>query len=403
MGLYSKNRVNSLLETEAPEPFNEEDEVVDAEVQVDDTESDAPVDVEESFAHIMETCITLTENEGKMFDSLIRLDFTTAENLNEAALLEADGDTSATEEAKKTNDQVSEKTKESILDKLAKLWEAVKKAITNAFNAVLNKLIEITHTDKKLVDMYDKVLSDAKNYEGFEGLAGFAMPKASAEAFKVVEDQVNKIQYDMFVANQAVQDAANADAVAAAKAEYDKKLEEHAKILEQFPKVGFNEAPADGAKYVFKAEDVQLIKAEVVGAKGYIQTTKEALKRTQALIDKCAAKSKETLKAKKDDEFASLKAKEVFAICSETSKLLSKVISGWVNTLVKMFGACRKAYIILGRYAKNHANPEKVDATVEDKNGNTVGKAEATVAGESAMIAAISEANDQFITEAFGY
>ena len=135
---------------------------------------------ESSSTSLLQNMLYITESEGKMFDSLINIDFMDA--LNEADLSEQEEDyetgNGATQPDQDTGDEPAKKKKLwDIIKQIAKkIWDLLKKvgeAIANAFKSLGAKLGEIVGTNKGLVAKYGKYVTDQANLEGFPGLENF--------------------------------------------------------------------------------------------------------------------------------------------------------------------------------------------------------------------------------------
>jgi ribosomal protein S17E len=115
-----------------------------------------------SIGFISEVC----EDERKMFDSLLELDFMTLSNQNRYGLNEAAAINEATEE----------KVKFNIVEKARQIIDKFSEVITNAWERFKDKVNELMkNTDKKLVDKYNgNITANWDKYKkDFKGLKDF--------------------------------------------------------------------------------------------------------------------------------------------------------------------------------------------------------------------------------------
>ena len=347
MGIYSNNRVASVTESKIDQ--------IDAMIESIDWTPDP------NFGNLIEACTAIHENDAKMFDTLINLDFVSA---NEGVVMEA-------EEAKKAN--IIAKIKEFI----DKAIEWVKKAVANT----IAKIKEILDTDAKLVKKYEEVLK-MENLKDFPGIKNFALPK---------EDVEKSIDYTKYVSvigafTGAVQNASEKTEVDAAKTTFESDLAELSKV----------DVVKLEAEDVWKPEssDLARIIKNMKDGSSIIVDLKKTAAKVISELKSLKSKASKDIKSS-NEEFATYKANQIYIATSKGIKSLNKALSANINAQKQSLAAYRKAMWVCGMYAAKKAG-KKVE------EGEVAPNAE-EVAAESALIELLGEASDAYVFECFAY
>lgn len=308
---------------------------------------------------LLEAMLYIAESEGKMFDSLISVDFVDAVN-------EADE-----EAAPEVKDDKKKKTLLDVIKGIAnKIWELLKKvagAIASAIETVISKLGELLKTNQGIVDKYRRYLQDAKNLEGFEGLSNFINPSA------VQDNQFLEMKIDAVI---ELNISDYADFVNKTESNRTKTLETAKTNAEEYIN-GRNEA----LKEVFKEQeakvkpsvtDMQAFMDILVMKKNLIDSLKlgkkQALKRLddmRAAAKQAQAKSETKVKANSEEGIA--KAwQQFYALISVASKFNVDATNVEIAAIKNMVKYARRAVLEVGNYAMNKANG-KAPKTAEAK------------------------------------
>lgn len=361
MGLYSQNRVASVV--------------------AESTTSNEAVNV--NHCSLLEACISLHENDSKMFESLIELDFVSA--VNESVLLEADEETA--EVMKKDAEKADEAKKTNIKEKIQQILDWVAEKIKELFQNISNKLISIFNNDEALIKKYADVLK-AENLKDFPGIKDFCIPRGNL----VDEDSIATIENVTKFAEKYIAEIEKAEgkeavdeAFAKCKEEISKKAEEQTADIEKF---------MGEKKEEWKPEalDLTIMKRYLEGSKEAIKPVKEAANKTLSAINELKRNALKNVAGAaidkvKGGEVSVYKQKVIYDLASMVSKFYSKQFNQYINLKIKTLAAARKATIICGRYALK-----------------AVSGAEETVAtGESFVDFIIGESSDSYIEECFIY
>ena len=135
----------------------------------------------------VEDMIHIAEDEDRLFESLLKVEFRKAEVLREsdginsaqnndvidAEVKEAPADNNK----ENANDEVKKKVSERIKSILLKFFNAVK----GLGEKIMNKIKQFIFSDNKLVEKYLAVLKDNNNLQGFEGIDNFSEPNLDWE------------------------------------------------------------------------------------------------------------------------------------------------------------------------------------------------------------------------------
>lgn len=359
MGIFSTNRVSSV--------------VAESAAVVEENLEFTP---DAGLGHLMEACIQLHENDARMFDTLLELDFVSA--TNEATLLEA--------EATEANNAANVSKMEQIKKKILEIIDGVVRAIKAAAGNVIAKITDLVKADSKIYDTYKDVLK-MENMEGFGGIPNYAFPK----------DLISKKDIDTELVAKC-RELANHVKSLDSKESIDAKLEE----VKNLAKASQEENKKDNFRKDFFEErqeywkpssDQQLRKmlGATKAASEIISGIKEtASKSIKEMNDYKKTVADELKAGKKGTELEVYKLKTVYDLVSICSKSMTKEFSAYTNTAIAQLGAYRKAAILCGRYAAKKAKGE-VPTSEED------------VKTESMIMYALAESSDEFVAEYFGY
>lgn len=366
MGLYSTNRLSNIAESDVAEVNNVAESVEELVLP----------EANDKFGDIMEFVVATYENDSRMFDSLIQLDF--VEAANASVMNEADA-----AEAKDAQDDVKEKTiKEKIVDLISKAIAALKQAAANA----IAKIIDLFKSDEKIVASYKDTLKIA-NMEGFPGIANFAMPKKSSYVeLKAKEDKKNAVakleEFTSLIGSGKSREDIDA-AFDAAKEEMKGASEEFVKKLKE---ESFNEKVD-----LWKPSNTDLdsITYGINNSKTYTDSIKTVASEAIAALKEMQAKLKlEKKEAEKGD--ATYIANKKYQIASATIRHFSSRFKAYNQVNNAIVAAYRKAFIICGRYAAKKAKGETVDT--EEK-----------AAQEAVTMYMLGESSDQYVMNCLSY
>lgn len=344
MGVYSTNRLSSVTEGVVEEDFE--------------------LTPNENLGNIMEAVIAVRENEHKMFDSLLELDFVSA--TNEATLLEAD--------AEKANDAQNQSKLKAVIGKIEELITNAIGAIKTVASNFIGKIKEFLDRDKKLIKAYgDFSVADLK---GFKGISNFAFPKHQTIKVDVANDVDNKLK--------TIGNTSDRDAISQCVEEFKKSavdLKKAIKMEDYFEEKSDNFVPND--------QQLADIISGVTSGKATIASLKKATAETMAKLKKFKSDAKSAIKSSKGDELEVYRAKSVYEVSASFVSGYMKLFNDYTHVLVKQIAAYRKAYIICGKYTKG--GKSKDDAKAEEK------------VEESVLMYTLSESSDEYVYAHFAY
>lgn len=390
MGLYSTNRAAAVaVQSESVETPVAVDESIESLIESIDWTPDY------NIGSVLELCIALNENDAKMFDTLIECDFVSANN---NIVMEA-------EEAEQANSAADTTKKEKIGEKIAKVVKTVIEWIKKAASNAINKITELLHKDKKLVEMYGKTLT-MDNLKGFKGIPDFDFPGEFTTKDGLAA-MANSIKYFAIDAQKA-QVKERLDTV---MENFKKKIEEaHDKVREDLVDAALG-AGIDydmnkdkvvnankGNTWMPTADQLKTIQHTVAAGSIIIGDIKKLTAEIVKILTDLERESKKMLgNSTKASEYEVYQAKVIYDFASTSCKELSKTFQTYNYALNKQLAAHRKAFIICGRYALSASKKgakDTEDVPVEKVEGEVV---------EAAMLYALGEASDMYVMEALGY
>jgi hypothetical protein len=296
----------------------------------------------------MECVLSIQENDAKMFDSLVNLDFLAA--TNEQTLLEAD--------AAEANKAADEKKKQNIVQKAIALIESAIHAISEAFSNAIKKVKEFFDRDAKFYKKYADVIKKA-NFSNFPGIKNFAMPKELISKSDILE----KIQEKY---NQCVAGVETSPS----KEEMDQWVEKYKGSEVEIKKEDYFDDKVDN----FKPESGQISK--ILEVMENSSKTISDLKTSANKIVKDLNTVKSNLKKNKkykDDNLEIYSKKCKYELASKRAKDASKETNAIINIGVDQIKTYRQALIALGNYALKENKGAKTEEpkTEEEKQQAT--------------------------------
>lgn len=352
MGVYSTNRLSSLTES--------------AEQQVP-VEEEFELTPNENLGSVMEAAIAIRENEQKMFNSLIELDFISA--TNEATMLEAD--------AEAANDAQNKSKAKAIFDKIADLFDKAIQAIKTAASNLIGKIKELLDRDKKIVEAYGDI--KVEDLKGFKGLSNYAFPKGELPDLKMI----NQADTDANKMLDVIRNAADRDTVD----QYAEVADNAVKSLkEAIKRDDFFEEKVEA--FIPNQQQITRMVSEVKDAKATITALKKLTTTSMSKLKATKDKAKTAIGTAKGDELEVYKAKTVYKAASAYVNGYMKMFNEYTHVTVAQIAAYRKALVACGHYAKKGSKAE--DQTEE--------KVE-----ESALMYALTESSDEYVYAHFAY
>ena len=327
--------------------------------------------VTESTTSPLQFMLYLAEAEGKMFDSLINIDFMDALN-EDLSDQEEDSETGSginpamdqdtmPEEKKKTLWEVIKKIGEKIVQILKDAWEA----ISGFFEKVSKNLGMLLKTNKGLVEKYGKIVTDPRNIADFEGLENFPQKILSKETrpseFRNMDATIDRIKsipnVDASTRQEFLNDLKNEIKTSVENAEKDYE--------ERF-------APVEG---VFKptVQDMQKFLDILGGKRDFAREIKEKAAATKKELDKLRTdanqqQSQVEAKIRKDatPDYAAA-WKDYFNAISYAAKIVTRLRTVDLKSIGKEVGAARKAVLAVGNFAAAIAKVGKPSDEVKEE------------------------------------
>ena len=333
--------------------------------------------VNESAQSLLENMLYITESEGKMFDSLINIDFMDALNEADRPLSDQDEDSETgsgiapaldqdtmPEEKKKTLLDVIKKIGEKIVTLLTDAWEAVKRA----FGALASKLGQILGTNKGLVDKYGKVVLDARNIADFEGVENFPQNIIKADDSANPRKYMNFTSYLDRVKTVAEKEADDRTALID---ELKKQVETTSKDIDEQYKQFY--APVEGT-YKPSVADMQKFLDILSGKKDLKATITASGKGSLDAIDAVRKDAKEKLsqvenklRQKQDQNYAAA-WKDFYTAAALLTKLVNITTQAHLRSVSTQVKAARKIVLAVGNFAIGVAKAGKPSDDVKAEN-----------------------------------
>ena len=418
MGLYSNTRVSALNEY-ASEEFKRSTNV----------------------ESLIEACIEIRENDYKMFESLLNLDFAEASMIHEDQFGRSDTEDYDQDEetranyhekiknarkargAKTTPDEApaAEEKKEEKKDdvkapenwaykrevddkieaanesKIKKIWQKIVEffqgiidKIRSFFAKVIAKIREVIGRDKAIVEKYKDAFT-AEKMNGFEGLSDISVPKLSPDKMQeVAKRNIDRMSNNFKEVLDNISAATDKDKVQAVVDEFKNETDDtsaYELISKESVAYQFFEKYEGDKKFVPTPEFMKTALESISSRSKIVAAVEKLAKDFDNELNKKKAelKKKESELKGKKDELGLTKASASFKLTQSYSAAATKISNEIINAVTKSFGVYRRLVLIVGKYAL------KDKAKKESKN-------------ESAMMDfAIGEASDLYIAEALGY
>lgn len=129
----------------------------------------------------IESMLNIAEDENKLFESMLKIDFRKAQVLKEADDDVIEGeyreikDDNKSEENEKS-DSANNTAKVKMIDKIKEGLKKFFESVCNFFKNLATKIKEIVLSDNKVIKLYKDALANKDNLKGFPGIANFAAP-----------------------------------------------------------------------------------------------------------------------------------------------------------------------------------------------------------------------------------
>lgn len=327
------------------------------------------------FGHLMESALYITECEGKLFDTLINLDFQQA--VREAEEPETD---EAKEKNSKINDLKAKFTSENIKAKLNEIVAKAKAMIKKAAETVINKILGFIKADSKIVKRYKEAIANV-NLDKFPGIKGFGMPKGYPSV-----DKLQQLHDSVIITDNSG------------------KEEEVLKDAEEYMKEFIPEVEED---WIWKPKTTNELNVAI-----------DALSESSTIIKtlrSCKLHDKLAIPANKIDKIlfskhgdADDRVKDAHAetidIITAGCKLGVKLANIYLNGCIEIFKRYRKAVLTVGAFAIKENADYKRNVSLNDKDARNYNASTEEV-GESveALVYIVGETSDMTIDEAFAY
>lgn len=316
----------------------------------------------------IEDMIQVANDEHKLFETMLAINFRKAEVLRESQLL-TEEETGDANPASAENSEADDAVNQKFTDKIKEKWENILAFITKAFSKLMEVIKRVIYKDSTIAKKYREALTNAHQtgvLSGFAGIDNFKVPNTE---YGFAENEINKLISD--VENGKVPDdqiKADCDAV-------------NNKLKEAFEGEPVKEWNKNGTTtFDFK-------KAADILASG-----------------KMVKPIYETVKKLGGNNIKAVSAK----LNSQDNETAGKVLETAKNILAvtkEYFIALRRAFIICGTYAIKNAG--KVDAAEAKKapDEQFAGGDGADSSFESANTLAFAAdlANEMYLDEQFAY
>lgn len=284
---------------------------------------------------LIEACVYLEEMDQKMFDTLIEFDFLSAKNLK----------TMNESEAVSINEAVNTEKIKGILKQVKTVVDTIIEKIKQAISDFSKKVSELIDIDKRLLDKYKKVLT-TDNLKGFKGISNFAMPKTDVDFGKDIDDVSN----DLFNFLKKMVNVTSKDQVDDISTEFDKYYKESMKTTMKNVREAYFQKPVDN--FIPSSKDIKVFIDTLSDSKKSVKSLKEAALKSIKFLNSLKAINV------RDDEVGLAACAASKTMIFKASKLNLKYVSMIINVKKKQIGACRKGFLICGRYALKHSKGE---------------------------------------------
>lgn len=142
----------------------------------------------------LEDMIQIAEDENKLFESMLKIEFRKAEVVRESALhedndtidgeyKEASDDNTSTELTTTDNnsnnnssDEADKEVNKKFIERVVEIFKKLLTAIQKAGENIMNKIKQFVYSDNKIIQKFKAALANKDNLAGFEGISNFAEP-----------------------------------------------------------------------------------------------------------------------------------------------------------------------------------------------------------------------------------
>lgn len=369
--------------------------------------------VTESTTSPLQFMLYLAESEGKMFDSLINIDFMDA--LNEADLSDQEEDyetgNGATQPDQDTMpDEKKKKTFIEVIKQIAsKIWELLKKAgeaIANAFKAVGAKIGEIVGTNKGLVAKYGKYVTDSKYIADFPGIENW--PGAGADLDKLIDlgldssEVMEKASLNECVNLVADLPEMNAEERKSTIEELNKRIADAQKELGKI-----TEASNKTGTFKPSVEDMKILLNVLENSSELIKGVKESEKIALQTVDmarQSAKKQESSIESKAragmDNDYATA-WKDYYSALGIICRGLHVATQHSLAMVKQSIKLSRRGVIEVGKFAYDKARAERKSDAKEGKNANLPKEAQVNPQESAAFAQLLGLASDVYVESVF--
>ena len=353
---------------------------------------------------LLSSMLYITEAEGKMFDSLINIDFMDAitEADEEAA---ADGGNDAEEKKQNVFSKIGAVIKQ-ICQRIWSILQTVGKAIGDAFKALGAKIGVLVGTNNGIVTKYGDYVKNQSNLEGFGGLQDYPL-----NADKLFQLSTNQIETN----KKNIENIANYWNGRVAGLQ-DKSAEERKQVLEELDNKINNKENNETAEA--QTGTFQPTVQFMIQVGNFLRNSSkifDGLKSAETNALKVIKDAKADAKKKESEIDSKVKSgagndyaagwKDYYLALSKCCKIVSRECSSIVSSTKSSVKYARRAMIEVGKYAYDKAkgkSPKKAKGEGEANAAAAPEDTNATTAEESMAFARIlGLASDVYVESVF--
>lgn len=294
---------------------------------------------EADFAgHVLDLALEAEQNDLKMFEAVINVDFIQA--YNEAGMLsltEADAATAG------------EKSKDSIVKKIKELLKKIGNAITTAVKNFIAKIRNAVANDNKIIAKYKKYFTSNKDV-----MKTLKLP-TSCRRIKEFDAEANmkSKNNEIYSRISAIDNAADADAIASilsALTKVDKENNSDTRVKAMsagdFEEMLFDKKAED--EWSPTDADLSTIVGWMDGGNNAVKKCKEVEKSLIRNLDNAKKGFNLDKRLAGDDQLAVAKANAKYKAATKLGQILTKYCNMMCNGAARQLAMARKEYIILG-------------------------------------------------------
>ena len=142
----------------------------------------------------LEDMIQISEDENKLFESMLKIEFRKAEVVRENALHEDDNNaidaeykeasddnkstdlTTTDSNSNNSSDEADKEVNKKFIERVVEIFKKLLAAIKKAGENIMNKIKQFVYSDNKIIQKFKAALANKDNLAGFEGISNFAEP-----------------------------------------------------------------------------------------------------------------------------------------------------------------------------------------------------------------------------------